>query len=144
MVPEAARHAATARLDRLDLKVPRPSRSAPSTAPIAAKRFLVTMTVQQSAAAHRCQRQGQPSGAGLADQEFLEQHGVIGNPRGAAVRHHGGDFVAEREQATRLETHDGYAACRRSGASAAMVRSAFSRRVLVDEADLRRRRAAAT
>ena len=47
------------------------------------ERFLVAMAVEHGPAGERRQRQGEPAGARLAGQEFLEQDGLAGDLRRA-------------------------------------------------------------
>ena len=70
------------------------------------------MAVEERAAAQRRERQGEPPGPRLGGEEFFEQHRAARHLGGAVILDDGRDFVAEREQAARLEADDRHAARR--------------------------------
>ncbi len=110
VVAEASRHAATARFDQLDRKAGHEAEHRLRRR-YRVEGLLVAMRVQQRAfLRQRGERQRKASGAVLTREEFLEQECVFRQaPRGVAQAHHQ-EFVAQRQEARRLEADDGGAA----------------------------------
>ena len=121
LVAEAAGHAAAARLDRLDLRA-RARASAPSrTARHRAERLLVAVAVQQRfllrQRLQRRARAGPPSFSRARNSSNRQR--VSASSAAASPGQHRQEFVAQREQARRLEPDDRHAArdVRRSASS---------------------------
>src|SRR5690348_10789297 len=70
----------------------------------------MAMAVQQRRCVKRAERQAQAAGVGLPSQELLEQQRVRADSLCRVVLAEREQFVAQREQATRLEADDGYTA----------------------------------
>ena len=68
------------------------------------ERLLMAMAVHQRAVGDLLQRKIEPPGVRLARQEFLEGQRLLGEPLAPLALHHRRHFVAEAEQAARLQT----------------------------------------
>ena len=101
-VAERAGHAAAARLHGLDLQVRDQLEDALDRAHHA-ERLLVAMAVHQRALRDRLERQLEPPERGLAHEKFLEHQRVHRELLRAVGLDHRGDFVAEAQDAARLE-----------------------------------------
>ena len=86
------------------------SRSTCSTGFECAERFLVAVAVHQRLVGDGAERQTQAAGLGLADQKFLEQQCMRADALRGIVVAQRQQFVAQRQQATRLKADDRHAA----------------------------------
>ena len=75
-----------------------------------AERFLMAVAVHQRFRRHGAERQLQAAGLRLAHQKFLEQQRMRADALGVVVRAQRKQFVAQRQQAARLQPDDRHAA----------------------------------
>src|SRR5262249_57469872 len=102
---ERARHAAAARLHRLNLETRKEPQRALDRCHDA-QAFLVTMTVQQHPSRGIVESQLQYFGIRLRGQKFLERESLPCKATRRIAPEQRGDLVPESEQAARLETDD--------------------------------------
>ncbi len=108
-VAERARHPAAARVDGLDLEIRDELQDALDRAHHA-ERLLVTVTVDERALGQRLERQVEPAGRRLAHQKLLEHQRMHRKLLRRLRLDHRRHFVAEAEDAARLQPDHRHAA----------------------------------
>src|SRR5258706_5651728 len=106
LVAEAAGHAAAGGLDRLDLEL-RSERQRPLHSGHRAESLLVAVAVQERALfGERLELEREAAGFVLEREELLEEQRLRGERVGLAAREHRLEFVAQGQEAGRLEADD--------------------------------------
>ncbi len=112
LIAETARHAAAGTLDEHRVRPGQQPHRLEQSAD-RAEGLLVTMGMDQQRAVHAPQAQRAASGTHLARDELLEQQGLRRDPLRGRAEPERQCLVAQRQQAGRLEAHDGDACARK-------------------------------